>query len=433
MTMIDVLILGAGAAGLAAARALRSAGKRAVVLEARDRIGGRAWTDTSWSWMPVELGAEFIHGEHVSTHELVRTFGLTTLPSRRHEPQHFFWHVPGDRLRAMSDLPPALAARWATTVAFYDALAQRPDDAPDSSLADYLARHHPEWDDELYRMADVLLAQTCCAALDTLSCADLAAEMKRDRAGKLEFRIAEGYSELFRRMVEECNLDIKLNTVVTQVAWSPKGVQVATATGKTYKARACIITLPVAILQRGGVRFDPPLPTAKQRAIWAFRVEPATKMIYEFRFPIWQPELRYAAHADPVGRWWLPGEERDASSILTQYITADPARALDAMNDEQALVAGLDKLAEVLAQPALDVVSSLTQTRRVAWAHDPFARGGYAHLPPGHADARVALAAPVDGVLFFAGEATAIDSNPQTVHGALDSGTRAVGEVLGVG
>jgi monoamine oxidase len=426
----DVLILGAGAAGLSAARALHNVGMRVVVLEARDRIGGRAWTDTTWADIPIELGAEFIHGENVSTHALVRKFGLTTLPARRHEARYMHWYVPGDRPRAMGDLPSGLAQDWATTTALYDTLAQRPDDAPDLSLADYLTSQHPDWNEGNYRMADVLLAQTCCASLDTLSCADLAHEMKRDRAGKLEFRIAEGYGELFRRMVEACNLDVRLNAVVRSIAWSRKGVEVTTASGEVYSAKACVITLPVAVLQRGGIRFDPPLPTAKQRAIWSFRVEPATKLIYHFNTPVWSEDMRYIAHADPAGRWWLPGEERDsAPPIITQYVTADEARRLDAFLEDRALAEGLQALGL-----ALDVsirIEEATQSRRVAWAHDPFARGGYAHLPPGHADAREALAAPVDGVLFFAGEATAIDSNPQTVHGALDSGVRAAGELLG--
>jgi monoamine oxidase len=99
--------------------------------------------------------------------------------------------------------------------------------------------------------------------------------------------------------------------------------------------------------------------------------------------------------------------------------------------EDRALTEGLEALGLALGVPASNIQAEVTQSRRVAWAHDPFALGGYAHLPPGHADARAALAAPIDGVLFFAGEATAFDSNPQTVHGALGSGTRAAGEVLG--
>jgi monoamine oxidase len=115
-------------------------------------------------------------------------------------------------------------------------------------------------------------------------------------------------------------------------------------------------------------------------------------------------------------------------SLLCCYVTAERARAVDAMGDDEVRRLALGELAGLLGEPA--VRTRCTAMLRSAWGPDPLARGGYAHIPPGAADARPALAAPEGERLFFAGEATAYDTNPQTVHGAIESGHRAAGEAL---
>jgi monoamine oxidase len=431
--MLDCIIIGAGAAGVAAGRALQAAGQQIVILEARDRIGGRAWTETTPAGYPLELGAEFIHGEHVITHRLLHEAGMYALPAERAALQHWLLdmdvHHPAEqqtRLRPMTELPEPLQSQWAAIEAAYAALKTQPP-ATDCSLQDYLAGRGLLTAPGLETMADVLLAQTCCARLDQLSSADLAREMQVDQAGRQEFRLEQGYAALFAWLSHD--LDIRLNEVVRGIYWGPNpAVQTERA---LLHARAILVTVPVALLAAGEIQFIPALPPAKQAAIAAFRTEPATKLIYQFRQRRWADEQAYLCQPGLTARWWTPGEGRpDAPALITAYLTADRARQIDSLPEADALALGLRELSSLLDQPLETLQADLRMARRVSWAGDPYARGGYAHLPPGQAGARPALAAPLGGSLFFAGEATAWHSNPQTVHGAFESGLRAAGEIL---
>jgi monoamine oxidase len=195
-----------------------------------------------------------------------------------------------------------------------------------------------------------------------------------------------------------------------------------------FTAKQCILTIPVSLLQAGAITFDPPLSAAKGAAIAAFRMEAATKLLYRFDEPLWDDALVFAAHNGIAARWWTPGYGRPGAAVLCCYITADRAAQIDAMPEANALHLGLAEMSRLLGRS--DLAARCVNARRVAWAHDLYARGGYAHLLPGAAAARPQLAQPEGNVLFFAGEATAYDTNPQTVHGAIESGWRAAREAL---
>jgi monoamine oxidase len=420
----DTVIIGAGAAGLAAGRKLHDAGQRILILEARNRIGGRIWTDTEFAALPMELGAEFIHGERAAIHEWVQAAGFHTVATPRYP--HLRWGE-GTVALPLAQLSTASQTLIQQLFAAYHKLPQTLPSLPgDRSLADYL--RHVGFDAQAMAVADVLLAQTCCAAMETLSCADLAREMQADHAGKDEFRIGEGYAALLAWLARD--LPIRLNTPARVIEWGKQGVTVHTD-GGPVQAKRCILTLPISLLQAGVPGFTPPLSAGKQAAIHAFRMEPATKLIYRFDQPLWDEDLIYMAHTGLVARWWTPGYGRPAvagSAIISAFITAERARQIDALPEAEALAVGLSELGVLLGRN--DIKAQCVAARRVAWAHEEYTRGGYAHLPPGAADARPILAQPEGDRLFFAGEATAYDSNPQTVHGAIESGWRAAQECL---
>jgi monoamine oxidase len=425
MTRCDTLIIGAGAAGLAAARRLHDAGQNILILEARDRIGGRVWTDTAWASIPVEWGAEFIHGERAVTHDLVRAAGLTTVPALRLD--NLWWGDGQGPAQHRDRLPPDQRDRIARLLADYQRLPEFfGAHQADQSLADYLRARG--WNGDALALADVILAQTCCALLEGLSCHDLAREMRADHAGHQDARIVEGYAPLLAWYSRD--LPLRLKTPVTAIRWDKTGVTVQ-AGDAAYQARTCILTLPVSLLQAGIPRFDPPLSEGKRAAIKRFRTEAATKLLYHFREPLWDETLVYMGHTGLAARWWTPGHGRAGHPpMLCAYITADRAAQLDVIPETAAVTLGLQELSHLLGVPLTALQAACLTAKRIAWAHDPYARGGYAHVPPGYADARPALAAPEGNALFFAGEATAYDTNPQTVHGAFETGWRAAGQVM---
>ncbi len=424
------LIIGAGAAGLAAGRLLHDAGHDILIVEARDRIGGRAWTDNTFADFPIELGAEFIHGEHAATHQLVKEAGLHTIPVVRMD--NLWWAENGQAALPLKNLAAPIRDIIDGLLRDYDTL---PYSVPppyamgrglgggDMSLADYLRSRG--WNDDALKTADVLLAQTCCARIETLSCADLIREIHADHAGSQEFRIEEGYGALFDWYSRD--LPIQLNMPVSAIYWDAEGVTVI-AGDQQFTAQKCILTLPIPVLQT--LQFDPPLNAEKQEAIRALRTEPATKLIYRFREPLWNESLTFMAHQGLTARWWTPGYGRKDAAVIACYITADRAHSIDLMTETAALELGLLQLAQLLGLPLETMRQHLAASRRVSWADDPYALGGYAHVPPGHAEARPILAQPEGDLLFFAGEASAYDSNPQTVHGALESGWRAARECM---
>ncbi|MFN8530272.1 MAG: NAD(P)/FAD-dependent oxidoreductase [Anaerolineae bacterium] len=417
--MLDTLIIGAGAAGLAAADHLRKAGKSALILEARDRIGGRIHTDTTFANYPLELGAEFIHGETAATWEYVRAFGMETIEVPRYAKLR--WGMPA---RLIEDLPDAQRTLIRDLFDTYNRLPEYESTYADcdASLADYFRAKG--FSGDALDIADVLFAQTCCARLEQLSCADFIREMKADHAGHRDFRLKDGYKPLLDQIAAP--LDIRLNVIVRRIDWAASQVTVTAESGESFTARRCIITLPIGVLQRNTVQFDPPLSPHKRDAIRAYYLGAASKFVVKAARRAWDADLIFMAYTGDSVRWWTPGYGRGESAdpLITLFVTADKADRFENFGDPTTALA-LANLNQMLGE-SVEVVS----TKYVRWASDPFAWGGYASLPAGTAWARPALAEPESDRLFFAGESTAYETNPQTVHGAIESGWRAAREVI---
>jgi monoamine oxidase len=419
--MHHTIIIGAGAAGLAAGRMLHDAGHDILILEARDRIGGRAWTDHTFADFPIELGAEFIHGEHAATHDLVRQAGLHTIPVVRMD--NLWWAEPGLPAVHRDKLPAPIREVIEGLLRDYHEMPEHV--KTPMSIGWYLRERG--WDADALKIADVLLAQTCCARIDQLSCRDLIREMRADHAGSQEFRIEEGYAALFEWY--SLDLPIRLNTPVNRIRWTTDGVMVI-ANKQHFMAEKCVITVPTSVMWK--IRFDPYLRREKLSAIAALQTEPATKLIYRFREPLWDESLTFMAHTGVAARWWTPGYGRKNSGVIVCYITAGRAHGIDQMGSIAALEFGLKDLGKLLGLRPGRLKRDLLEGKRVAWSQDPYALGGYAHAGIAPVHERPTLAQPEGGVLFFAGEATAYDTNPQTVHGALESGWRAAREVMSI-
>jgi monoamine oxidase len=265
-------------------------------------------------------------------------------------------------------------------------------------------------------------------AMRNISAESAIMDMQDDTWSTGDYRILEGYNSIHEFL--SMGLNIHLNTVVETIAWDANGVQVHTTDGQTYVADYAVITLPLGVLQAGNVRFDPALPAEKQAAIKALRMGPVIKMVYRFDEPP-LPEGKMALYSalNPC-MWWSPsfGQPLAKSHVITAFVTADRARELLAMSEDEALETGVKVLRQELDRPDLRP----TAMKMVDWVADPFSLGGYSVTTPGHSAAHQQLALPVDGRLFWAGEATAHTTWTATVHGAYDSGKRVAAEIGGL-
>jgi monoamine oxidase len=432
----DVLVIGAGASGLAAARALVDAGQHVIVLEARDRIGGRVWTDRTFADIPIERGAEFIHGEQADTWALVGRAGLRTESFSRWQGRRIVaedGRLAGDELlHARPDLQRLFTLEQ--QLAEYR--------GQDCSLAEWLVAN--DYSPLAAHIADLRLAHSNCATPANISVAELAHELRIADKGPGDFHILDGYDRALALLAD--GLDIRLGTAVTGIQWTEDGVQVETRGSEgvkgrrgeleatpshpftpspphSFRARHAVVTLPLALLQANAVAFDPPLPASKRAAIDALAMAPAMKLLLRFEERFWDAEMTFLSGRDPVPVWWTV---RPDTPVLTGFITGPRAARLAAHGPEGALDQGMAALAAIFGAAPRRLFAA---GQVVDWAADEWARGGYSSVPPGAHGQRAVLAQPT-GALHFAGEATVFANNPATVHGALHSGMRAAREIV---
>ncbi len=427
----DVVVVGAGAAGLAAARALSRGAAATIVLEARDRIGGRILTREDAALpVAIDIGGEFVHGASESTFALLRA--ANTVPVDTGETS--FAYENGE-LGARDDPFEVMARVMARARALRDDvsldefLRSLPDD-PSTARERRYARAFAEGFDA----ADPARASTRA----------LADEWSGGESGQTsrQFRPLGGYGRVLRALtgsLDPARVALRLSTAVASIAYSAAGVTVEarTASGAplALHARAAIVTLPVGVLQAGGVAFDPALPAATRDALRCLPMGPVVKLGLQFRSAFWE-DARDARYRDgaffhnpdaafpafwtllplraPILLAWAGGPKADA-------LAGRDARAL-----AEVALADLRALFGDERDPAAELEAVYTHD----WQADPYARGAYSYVAVGGYGARERLAASVCGVVFFAGEATAPASEAGTVAGALSEGERAARDVL---
>jgi monoamine oxidase len=422
----DVIVVGAGMAGLSAASELRAPGLDVLVLEARNRVGGRVDTDYEFAPHPIERGAEFVHGENVVTWELIRKLGLQTLSALEDDDSFFIdaagQFLPitqaaklpgGDSLKFMSTRPGVyeLAKAWVKSR------------KPDIDLTSMLQAYSVVFDPKFYPIVSHSFEGLNAAGLQQLGVYGLV-ETSYEGDGDADFRIAEGYSSLSHYFARE--LQIRLAEPVDRVKWSASGARVTTTAGSTLETRKIVITVPLAQLQRSAIRFEPPLMPDKQNAINRLGAGHIVKIILQFDDPFWPASMECFATDKHTGFWWRPGWNRpDEASALTAYAGAALADRLVRLGNEAAIQIALDDLTQLFGNP---VRTKYNGGMILNWQAEPYIEMAYSFCPVGAAGLRRVLSYPVEGVLFFAGEATSVERNA-TVHGAIESGRRAAREV----
>ena len=435
----EVVVIGAGVAGLACAQALCEAGLQVTILEARSRVGGRIWTvHPSLTNAPVELGAEFIHGLPPEVWQIVERAELQT-----HELTPNQWRLEQARLAPAS-------GSWESV----DSIFRRIDESVrDQSFQEFLDQacgdlpRHTRIEAATY----VESFHACNASRISAHAIARWHRSEREIQGHRGFRFACGYAGLVEAIVGACKpglLTLRLNTVVTEVAWNPSTVEVKAAPSldpqqpASIRADAAVITLPLGVLQAplgssGAVCFRPEL-TEKADALKQLEMGAAIRLVLCFRHCFWKdpklvrspmPDMCFlSSPQESFPTWWLSVSA--GSAMLTGWSGGVRAEQLSNRGEAVIMERGLEALHHIFAVP-LETLRDLVQEYFVHdWQSDPYCRGAYSYALADSKEAARRLAAPVCSTLFFAGEATDFSGHSGTVHGAIASGQRAAIELL---
>jgi monoamine oxidase len=406
---VDVAIIGAGAAGLGAAHALKNSGLSTIVLEARDRVGGRAHTIMAAPNVTFDLGCGWLHS--ADENSFVKIAGQLNFEIDK--------TLPPWRERAYGKAFPQ--SERDAFIRALDEFYDRADEAAQQARAtgrDGAANLCLEPGNRWNPMIDAISTYINGCELDQVSILDMDAY----EDSNINWRVRRGYGALIAAYGASCPL--ALNCAVTLIDHSGKRVRIETSQG-TLTADKLIVTVPTNLIADEAIRFHPPLPD-KVDAARSLPLGLADKVMLALDEPEALPKdgnLRGATMRTEMGTFHL---RPFGQPCIEGFFGGRFAQSLEDAGEGAIAAQSIDEIAAFLGNDYRRKLKPLSESR---WAHDPFARGSYSHALPGHAGKRAVLAAPVDGRLFFAGEATSPNFF-STAHGARDSGERAAGEVL---
>jgi monoamine oxidase len=429
-TDCDVIIVGAGAAGLAACRELERAGIETLVLEAKQRIGGRVFTVYDpLIGLPIELGAEFIHGRPAEIWDIVHDAQLTVYDGT-------------DESRYMNNGELVTRAdAWEVVDPVIDEMRQAAAKEPDQSFDQFLESR--DYSEAAKQAARGFVEGFNAADSSEISIQALAEETRAadEIDGDRIFRVVNGYEAVTQhiaRAIPRLLNKLRLNSVVENIAWQEGGVsaQVRNRLNRvvTYRARRAIVTVPLGVLQAGAIQFSPE-PTELLNAAKSLRFGQVYRLVLEFHDAFWEKNEALKDVGFILSReelfpaWWTSLAAR--SRRLTAWSAGRRARTLKGQSSSALLETALQSLAKITGEQRETICSQLASMHFHDWEADPFARGAYSYVPVGALAARRRLGGPVKDTLYFAGEATDQGGHSATVHGAIASGIRAAQQILG--
>jgi monoamine oxidase len=430
----DVIILGAGAAGLAAARTLTNAGKQVAVLEARARIGGRIFTAAAAGAtgpVTVELGAEFVHGLPPSSWSLIREAGLAT--SERRGATLCF---DGERLHQCEDRQQATSRVLASMTEWLERLAP----GTDATFAQFLRAinlKEPEAERAAMYVEGFNAADRNIVGVSSLSRQQQAEDLVQSER---IFNIDAGYASLPAYLcgqVEKAGAMLFLNTTVHEISWRGRTVTFrcrgADGCKVEYHAAQAIVTLPLGVLQSGDVQFSPaPQEFMAQVHRMVMGCVCRVTLLFDRRFWLDRgaPNLGFLLAGDPSQHTWWTAAQGGAAAITAWRGGPLAARDCELHAKGQLIPQLLDELAAAFGVPAQQMHAMLLSSHAHDWHSDQFSRGAYSYVPAGAVSASALMSQPVQHTLYFAGEHTDVEGHWGTVHGALNSGLRAAAQVL---
>jgi monoamine oxidase len=445
MKKIDVIVIGAGAAGLTAAIDLGSAGLSVLLLEARDRIGGRMFTvHDSECNTPVELGAEFIHGRPPEIWNF-----LSSCKIKPTEVSGDSWCAREGKLSKCSFFSEV-----------DDILEKMSVRGPDQSFSKFLDKCCGELQNDA-RLKEA--RQRATSYVSGFNAADpaivgvhwLVKGMRAEEQiqGDRAFRALNGYSDLaaiLLQQIENAGVSLLSNTIVESIHWRRGHAEITTRGSdglQALSASRVLITVPLGVLQAapgesGAIRFIPELPRQKQAAIANIMMGKVIRVTLRFRERFWESLPRSSgkhsktmdgmsflfSQDDWFPTWWTMYPRK--LPFLTGWAPFHCAERLSGQSESFVIERSLRSLHRLLGLRVQELETLFQQIYTHDWQNDPFSRGAYSYGKVGQEKAPEALAVPVRNTLFFAGEATDMGGRNGTVHAAIASGKRAAAEII---
>ncbi len=436
-----MIVVGAGVAGLIAASELAEAGLSVIILEARERMGGRIYTlNDLEQQFPIELGAEFIHGRPPEILNVLQKNDISIS------------EVDGDNFCVQNGK--LSSCDFFSEV---DEILQRMNDKePDESFADFLQRCCPHASKETKEHALGYVAGFNAADPAQVSVHWLFRQMKAEEKieGDRAFRPQGGYwslLDLLQKRATKAGVRVRTNTVVQRIVWRAGSVSTDAVWGKqsvSLRASRVLVTVPLGVLQArpgepGAIEFSPALPQEKLDSISGMEMGKVMRVVLHFKERFWdriQPsaspnktlsEMSFLFSQDEwFPTWWTSMPDR--SPVITGWAPWQSAEKLRS-GGMPVSTRALQSLGGLLRVSTEELERLLEIAYFHDWQADPFSRGAYSYVKAGAADAPAILSRPVEDTLFFAGEASDTTGNNGTVHGAMASARRAVADITKAG
>ena len=415
-TVFDVIIIGSGAAGLMAAWELVQAGKRTVVIEAKDHVGGRTHTinDNNFQ-LPVELGAEFVHGDLELTKALLKKAG-TELYTVKGD----IWQNEDGSLDEQNDF-----------IEDYSALNKKFKELrEDISVADFIKNYlsADEFEEARFTLKNYVEGYY---AADTHRASTFSLIEELNNSDDEQYRIEGGYIKLVDYLYQHCKdkgVEFHLSQPATEVEWSRGRVTVITSQNR-FTARKSLITVPIGVLQSESIRFSPAIPTVIN-ATKNLGFGPVIKTLLQFDEPFWKNEeftkgknldkLSFIFSRAVIPTWWTYHPKRIA--MLTGWSGGPNADTLKDLTNEEILLNALQSLSEIFGINKNILEQKLVAWHVANWVTDPYSCGGYSYEVVGGKKMKQVLRQSVDNTLYFAGEGLYDGPEIGTVEAALETG-----------
>lgn len=426
-----VIVIGAGVSGLAAAKSLHEAGANVTVLEARQRIGGRIHTDHDTFGVPVEIGAQYIHGtqdDHGAVNpvwQIAKTQRWASVPysSDAVQAMHRGKIVSNaQRLRARLDSFSAALEEAESEITLEhsveDALKQYLEDAaPSNEIAM-----------ELRAIIASEVGLEYAGDIDQISVQNIGDERGFFGGNQI---LTGGYDQIPKWLAAGLP-DVRLGEVVSTIDYSNPVCSVTTKSAQVYQAERILCTLPLGVLQSQSIAFKPGLPPSKIKAISRMGVGNLGKIILEFSQRFWPDDINWLLSLKSSSPWGIAFSTLNRviphRHFLVMWHSGSRAQKHEAMTDDAVIKIALDELQQALDKP----IPTPLKSKVTRWSTDPFSRGAYffpkIKSPPNDIEE---LAKSINNRLFFAGEATSVDLFG-TVHGALLTGRREAAKILAI-